>query len=93
MNYDKVFNDVVNQHEAAMRTFKSGYSFDTKQKDILFNLEISIRKYQAEQLVDQNKVDALNKKISKRQTLIEDMSIQLEISKSVKQEDMTNDRK
>lgn len=88
MNYDKVFNDAVNQHKAAMRKFTSGYSFDTKQKDILFNLEISIRKYQSEQLADQNKIDALNKKIYKRQTIIEDMSIQLEISKSVKLEDI-----
>lgn len=92
MKSDKVFNDVVRQHEAAVRMFKGGYSFDTKQRDILFHLEMSVRKHQSEQLADQNKVAALNKKIEKRQILIDELNTQLETSNMVTEEDITNDR-
>lgn len=90
MKSDKVFKDVINQHECAMRMFKDGYSFKTKQNDILYYLEASIRKHQSEQLSDENKVAALNKKIDKRQVLIDSLTSQLEISKSVTEEDINN---
>jgi len=92
MNREKIFKDIVNQHECAMRLFKDGYSFDTKQHDILFYIETSLRKYQAEQLADQNRVVALNKKMDKRQILIEGLISQLEISKSVTELDIGYDR-
>ena len=92
MSDNKILKDVINQHESAMRVFKGCYSFDTKQKDILFYLETSLRKYQAEQLADQNKVAALSKKIDKRQVTIESLLNQLEITKSVTELDIGNDR-
>lgn len=92
MNSDKILKDMINQHACAMRMFKEGYSFDTKQQNILFYLETALRKYQAEQLVDQNKMVTLNKKMDKRQILIEELINQLEISKSVTELDIGYDR-
>lgn len=92
MGKDEVIKDVINQHECAMKLFKDGYSFDTKQKDIVFYITTSLRKHQSEQLSDQNKVDILNKKIDKRQILIDDLINRLEISKSVTEMDVVNDR-
>lgn len=92
MKSDKVFKDVVNQHECAKRVFREGYSFSTKQQDILRSLEMALRKQQSEQLADQNKVAALNKKIDKRQTLIDWRDCQLEIAKSVTELDIDYDR-
>lgn len=92
MNSDKIFKGVVNEHECALRMFKEAYSFDIKQQNILFYLETTLRKYQAEQLVDQNKMTALNKKIDKRQILIEGLIHKLEISKGVTELDIFNDR-
>jgi len=92
MNIDKVFKDVVNQHECAKRVFKESYSFSTKQQDILHGVEMVLRKHQSEQLTDQNKMAALSKKIDKRQTVIDDLTKQLEIVKSVTELDIGNDR-
>lgn len=92
MKIDKVFKDVVNQHECAIRIFKDRYSFKVKQEDILFYIQASLTKYKGEQLTDQNKVTALNKKIDKRQTVIDDLTKQLEIAKSVTELDIGNDR-
>lgn len=92
MKNDKIFKDVVNQHECAMRIFKEGYSFKVKQEDILFYLRQVLSKHQSEQLADQNKVAALNKKIAKRQNTIDVLIEQLEITKSVTELDIGNDR-
>lgn len=92
MKSDKIFKGVVSQHECAIGLFKDGYSFDTKQKDILFHLEIALRKHQSEQLSDQNKVAVLNKKIDKRQVLIDDLINQLEISRDVTEGDIADAR-
>lgn len=92
MNTDKIFKDLINQHECAASLFKSGYSFDTKQRDILFHLEITLRKHRSEQLAEENKVAALNKKIDKRQTLIDSLASQLEIAKSITELDINYDR-
>lgn len=89
---DKIFKDVVNQHECAKRGFKDGYCFETKQKDILFHIDYALRKHQSEQLADQNRVAILNKKMSKRQTLIENLITQLEVSASVTESDVGYDR-
>lgn len=92
MNTDKILMDLINQHESAVRLFKSSYSFDTKQKDILFHLEMALRKHRSEQLTDQNKVATLNKKMDKRQTVIDNITSQLEISKSLTELDINYDR-
>lgn len=92
MNIDKIFDDLINQHECAVRLFKGSYSFNTKQRDILFHLETAIRKYQSEQLADRNKVSTLNKKIDKRQVLIDSLTSQLEIAKSITELDIVNGR-
>lgn len=92
MKIDKIFDDLINQHECAVRLFKGSYSFNTKQRDILFHLETAIRKYQSEQLADRNKVDTLNKKIDKRQVLIDSLTSQLEIAESITELDINYDR-
>jgi hypothetical protein len=75
-----------------MRMFKDSYRFKVKQDDILFYVRNSLSKYQAEQIADQKKVDSLNKKIAKRQPIIDQLANQLEITKSVTEEDINNDR-
>lgn len=87
-NTDKIFKGVVNQHECAKRVFKDGYCFETKQKDVLFHIDYALRKHQSEQLADQNRVATLNKKMSKRQILIENLITQLEVSASVTELDV-----
>lgn len=92
MRSDKVFKGVVNQHECAMRIFKDMYSFKVKQDDILFYLRYTLSKHQSEQLADQNKVEALNKKIDKRQITIDKLTSELEIARSVTDLDINYDR-
>lgn len=84
----EIYKDVTNQHECAKRIFKDCYSFDIKQKDILFEVENTLRKYQAEQLVDQNKVAALNKKMDKRQVVIDNLLNRLEITKNLTEDEI-----
>lgn len=84
----KVFKAVVDQHQCAMRIFKENYKFETKQSDIVFYLDYSLRNKQSEQLADENRVATLNKKIAKRQILIDKLTEELEITKSVTKEDV-----
>lgn len=90
MKDEEIFQRVVREHEGAMRMFKDRYRFKAKQDDILFYVGSSLSKHQAEQIADQKKVDSLNKKIAKRQPIIEKLINQLEITKSVTEEDINN---
>lgn len=90
MKDEEIFQRVVSEHEGALMKFKDSYRFKVKQNDILYYLEAPLRKYLSEQLSDQNQVAALNKKIDKRQIKIDLLTNQLEISKSVTEEDINN---
>lgn len=92
MKDDEIFQRVVREHEGAMRMFKDRYRFKAKQDDILFYLGSTLSKHQAEQIADQKKVDLLNKNIAKRQPIIDQLANQLEITKSVTESDIGNDR-
>ena len=88
MKDEEIFQRVVREHQGAMRMFKDRYRFKAKQDDILFYLGSTLRKHQSEQLSDQKKVEALNKKIAKRQPIIDQLANQLEITKSVTESDI-----
>lgn len=89
MKDEEIFQRVVREHEGAMRMFKDSYRFKVKQDDIVFYVGSSLSKHQAEQIADQKKVDSLNKKIAKRQPIIDQLINQLEITKSVTEEDIS----
>lgn len=84
----KILNEILDQHKSALRGFKEHYCFETKQKDILFRLECSLRKCLSEQLADQNRVAALTKKMEKRQKEIDKWNAYLEVTKTVTKEDV-----
>lgn len=88
----KIVKDVIQQHLGAIGLFKDNYSFKVKQEDILFYLGNSVSKYQAEQIAAQKKVDTLNKKIAKLQPIIDTLNRQIEITKSVTEEDINRAR-
>lgn len=90
MKDEEIFQRIVREHEGAMRMFKERYRFKAKQDDILFYVRNSLSRHQAEQIADQKKVDSLNKKIAKRQPIIDQLTNQLEITKSVTEEDVNN---
>lgn len=92
MKDEEIFQRVVREHEGAMRMFKDRYRFKVKQDDILFYVGNSLGKHQAEQIADQRMVESLNKKIAKRQPIIDQLANQLEITKSVTELDINNDR-
>lgn len=90
MKDEEIFQSVVREHEGAVRMFKDSYRFKVKQDDIVYYVRSSLNKHQAGQISDQMKVDALNKKIAKRQPIIDQLTNQLEITKSVTEEDINN---
>lgn len=88
MSKDKITLDVIRQHQNAQRMFKDTYSFKVKQNDILYYIESALRTAQAEQLIDQNKIEALNKAMSKRQTKIDSLINEIELVERVTEEDV-----
>lgn len=92
MKDEEIFQRVVREHEGAMMMFKDRYRFKVKQDDILFYVRNSLSRHQAEQISDQKMVESLNKKIAKRQPIMDQLTNQLEITKSVTELDIGNDR-
>lgn len=92
MKEDKIVKlalvSIVHDHTCAMGGFKTGYCFDTKHRNILYESGCKLRKIQGEQEADKRKLESLSRAIAKRQVEIDRLILEHSTIENFTREDL-----